>query len=164
MEEQKLWTRSDGFTISTNKAYLDIETIYKFLNEESYWANGIDKELVQAAIEHSILCYGIYQGNPLKEQAKLVGFARVVTDLVRFSWLGDVFVIPEFRGIGLSKWLLETILEHPKLKGTSFNLGTKDAQTLYAKYGFKPLEQVERRMARPLDWRAIYEGYGLKSQ
>lgn len=164
MEEQTLWTRSDGFTISSNKSHLDIETIFQFLHKESYWVKGIEKEFVISSIENSTLCYGIYEGNPLNDKAKQVGFARVVSDLVRFSWLGDVFVIPEFRGRGLSKWLINIIVEHPKLKGTSFNLGTKDAHSLYEKYGFKPLEQIERRMVRPLNWEAVYDGYGLKKQ
>jgi GNAT superfamily N-acetyltransferase len=161
--EQTLWTNNDGFTISTNKSFLDTEVIHNFLSKESYWVKGIEKELVIASIENSILCYGIYEGNPADGSAKQVGFARVVSDLVRFSWLGDVFVIPEYRGRGLSKWLMRIITEHPKLMGTSFQLATKDAHSLYDQYGFKPLGQIENRMARPLDWEAVYEGYKIKN-
>jgi GNAT superfamily N-acetyltransferase len=159
--ERTIWTNNDGFTISTNKSFLDIEVIHNFLSNDSYWAKGIDKELIEASIENSILCYGIYEGNPTDGCAKQVGFARVVSDLVRFSWLGDVFVVPEYRGRGLSKWLMGVITEHPKLKGTSFQLATKDAQSLYNQYGFKPLGQIENRMARPLNWEAVYDGYKL---
>jgi GNAT superfamily N-acetyltransferase len=93
--------------------------------------------------------------------AKQVGFARVVSDLVRFSWLGDVFILPEYRGRGLSKWLMSVITEHPKLKGTGFQLATKDAHSLYAQYGFKPLGQIEDRMNRSLDWEVVYKGYKI---
>lgn len=159
--QEQLWTRSDGFTISTNKDHLDIEAIYQFLRHESYWANGIAKELVQAAITHSSLCYGIYEGNPSIGPAKQVGFARVVSDFVRFAWLGDVFVLPDYRGKGLSKWLMSLIVEHPHLKGTSFLLATQDAHSLYAQYGFQPLGQIENRLARPLNWDDVYSGYNL---
>ncbi|MFO1444042.1 GNAT family N-acetyltransferase [Bacillus sp. Bva_UNVM-123] len=148
-----------GFYISTDKNLLDVEVIYKYLSEESYWLKGISKELVIASIENSILCYGIYKGNPMSGSPNQVGFARVVSDLVRFSWLGDVFILPEYRGKGLSKWLMAVITEHPNLKGTNFHLATRDAHSLYAQYGFKPLDNIEKRMARPFNWEAIYDGY-----
>ena len=159
MLDQSQLLSNGGFFISTNKSYLDIDVIYHFLSEESYWLKGISKELVIAAIENSILCYGIYEGDPTSGPSKQIGFARVVSDLVRFSWLGDVFILPEYRGKGLSKWLMSVITEHPNLKGTNFHLATKDAHSLYAQYGFKPLDNIENRMARPFDWDAIYDGY-----
>ena len=159
--ETLCWTNNEGFTISTNKSYLDTNVIHSFLSNESYWAKGIAKELVDACIENSILCYGVYEGNPDNGPVKQVGFARVVSDLVRFSWVGDVFILQEYRGRGLSKWLMSVITEHPKLKGTGFQLATKDAHSLYAQYGFKPLEQIENRMNRPLDWEVINKGYKL---
>ena len=158
-KERTVWVNNDGMTISTNKDLLQIDVIHNFLSSDSYWVKGISKELVEASIENSILCYGVYEGNPMDATAKQIGFARVVSDLVRFSWLGDVFILPEYRGRGLSKWLMSVITEHPKLKGTSFQLATKDAHALYEKYGFKPLEKIESRMSRPLDWGSVYEGY-----
>lgn len=35
-DDQTLWINNDGFTISTNKSYLDIEVIHDFLSKESY--------------------------------------------------------------------------------------------------------------------------------
>ncbi|SOC24333.1 acetyltransferase (GNAT) family protein [Ureibacillus xyleni] len=161
LQVNSLWENNDGMTICTNKSFLDIEIIHSFLSNDSYWAKGIAKELVEAAIENSILCYGVYDGNPLNGPAKQIGFARVVSDFVRFSWLGDVFILPEYRGRGLSKWLVSVITEHPKLKGTSFQLATKDAHSLYGKYGFKPIDKIENRMCRPLDWESVYQGYEI---
>ncbi|MFC5466841.1 GNAT family N-acetyltransferase [Lederbergia graminis] len=161
-ENEQIWINNNGFTISTNKSFLDMEVIHNFLSKDSYWAKGIAKELIEASIENSILCYGVYEGNPNNGSAKQVGFARVVSDLVRFSWIGDVFVIEEYRGRGLSKWLMDVITEHPKLSGTYFQLATKDAHTLYSQFGFKPLEHVEDRMSRPMNWEDIYKGYKLK--
>lgn len=146
------WTRNDGFTISTDKSHLDVEMIFQFLSEESYWVKGIPKELVEASIQNS-LCFGIYEGDPAVGNPKQVGFARVVSDFVRFAWLADVFVLPEYRGRRLSKWLISVIVEYPGLKGTAFNLATKDAHSLYAQFDFKPLENPERRMVRPFNLR-----------
>lgn len=160
--EQSFWTNEEGFTISINKSFLDKEVIHNFLSKDSYWAKGMAMELVEAAIENSTICYGVYEGDPNSGSAKQVGFARVVSDLVRFSWLGDVFILPKYRGRGLSKWMLSIITDHPKLKGTSFQLSTKDAHSLYAKYGFIPLEKTENRMNRPLNWALINEGYKIE--
>ncbi|WP_396954048.1 GNAT family N-acetyltransferase [Neobacillus niacini] len=54
----------------------------------------------------------VYEDNPNEGPAKQVGFARVVSDLVRFSWIGDVFILPEYRGRRLSKWLIRINTEH----------------------------------------------------
>lgn len=161
--EQETWTRADGYTISTNKQHLDVDRVHLFLSENSYWAKGIARKLVEKSIENSTICYGIYRGNPSEDpQAEQVGFARVVSDYVRFSWLGDVFVLPEYRGLELGKWLVSVIVEHPYLKGTSFNLGTADAHKLYQKFGFAALANPENRMARPVNWDVINQAYQVK--
>ena len=151
--------KNNGFYISTDKNLLDIEVIYNYLTNDSYWLKGVTRVLVEASIENSVLCYGIYEGDPTSGSARQVGFARVVSDLVRHSWLGDVFILPEYRGRGLSKWLMRVIVEHPNLKGTNFHLATKDAHSLYEQFGFQPLDSIEKRMARPHDWDAIHAGH-----
>ncbi|TSB45720.1 GNAT family N-acetyltransferase [Alkalicoccobacillus porphyridii] len=152
----------NNFTISTDKQLLDIDAIHTFLTKESYWwSEDTPKELVAIAIENSILCYGVYEQVSSNGEAKLVGFARVISDLVRFSWLCDVFILPDYRGRGLSKWLINVITGHPQLSGTRFNLGTNDAHKLYKQYGFSSLQEPERRMERPIDWKKIYKGHSL---
>jgi ribosomal protein S18 acetylase RimI-like enzyme len=161
--EQQMWKRDDGFVISTNKKYLQEDVIHRYLSEESYWSKGIPKELVKKFIETSAVCYGIYKGNPEIEEAAQVGFARVVSDFVRYSWLGDVFVLTEYQGSGLGKWIMSIIVEHPFLKGTAFNLSTRDAHILYEKYGFQLVKDPENKMMRPINWELIYEAYGLEN-
>gem|GEM_PF-405689 len=163
-DHNQLWTRADGYVITTDKAHLDIETIYQFLHHDSYWVKGISRLLVEKSVENSSLCYGIYQGNPTENgEYKQVGFARIVTDFVRYAWLGDVFVLPEHRGKGLSKWMMGIIVEHPYLKGVSFHLGTQDAHTLYQQFGFRPLANPENRLARPLDMAVVSQAYEHKT-
>ncbi|MEP6705923.1 MAG: GNAT family N-acetyltransferase [Pyrinomonadaceae bacterium] len=136
------WHR-DEYTISDDRARLDIKVIQQFLSTESYWATGRSIEKVQCSIDNS-LSFGVYRGG---EQ---VGFARVVTDYATFAWLADVFVLDESRGRGLAKWLVEVIVSHPQLQGfRRWVLATKDAHELYRRYGFRELHRPERWMERP---------------
>lgn len=136
------WHR-DEYTLSDDRARLDIRVIHKFLSSESYWAAGRSVEKVQRSIDNS-LPVGLYRG---EEQ---IGFARVVTDYATFAWLADVFVLDEFRGRGLAKWLVEVIISHPELQGfRRWVLATKDAHELYRRFGFRELHRPERWMERP---------------
>lgn len=130
-----------SFTISTDKTKLNIPYIHRFL-AQSYWAENIPPEIVQRSIVGS-MCFGVYDGE------NQIGFARVVTDKATFGHLADVFIDEQYRARGLSKWLVETILSHPELQGfRSWQLGTRDAHGLYAKFGFKPVDHPERMMRK----------------
>jgi GNAT superfamily N-acetyltransferase len=114
--------------------------IHAFLANESYWVPGISRASVEKCIDHS-LCFGAYQNN------RQIGFARVVTDYVRYAHLLDVFVLPEFRGRGVGKLLMENILAHPELRTiVRYTLGTQDAHGLYAQYGFTAPANPHRQM------------------
>ena len=126
--------------ISTNPARLDIDLIHRFL-ETSYWAKGRRRTVVERSIRNS-LCFGVYLAG------RQVAFARVVSDRAVFAYLMDVFVVPEFRGRGISKALMRSVLEHPDLQNLRvFLLATRDAHDLYAQFGFRPLGHPERWMA-----------------
>ena len=136
------WSRGE-YSISTDRSRLDIDLIHNYLSNESYWASGRSREVVARSIDNS-LPFGIY-----KDGAQ-VGFARIVTDYATFAWVADVFVLPEHRSRGLSKWLMEVILAHPRLQGfRRWVLSTKDAHELYERYGFIKLHRPERWMERP---------------
>jgi GNAT superfamily N-acetyltransferase len=125
--------------ISTDKEKLDAAVVHDFLTN-SYWAPGISLEKVNKRIQNS-LCFGVYVDE------KQIGFARIITDFDSFAYLADVFILEPFRGLGLSKALMKTILSHPDLQGLRrWILATKDAHGLYAQFGFKPLEIPERWM------------------
>lgn len=132
----------DRFTISTDKDKLDLEAIHKFLSEESYWARERTLEQTKTAVQNSI-CFGIYH------DGRQVGFARVVSDMATFAYVGDVYVMEEFRGRGLSKWLMKTIVEHPELQGLRrWVLATRDAHGLYRQFEFAELRHPERWMEK----------------
>jgi GNAT superfamily N-acetyltransferase len=129
-----------GFRISTDETLLNFEMIYNYLDRESYWSKGIAVETLKKAINNS-LCFGIYLHD------KQVGFARIVSDKATFAYLCDVFILNDYRGLGLSKWLVQTIRNHPDLQGLRrWSLATADAHGLYQQYGFTPITRADRWM------------------
>jgi GNAT superfamily N-acetyltransferase len=130
------------FTISTDRNRLQIDVIHRFLTEESYWAKERTREQSLKAIENS-LCFGVYCGE------NQIGFARVVTDYASFAYVGDVFILEAYRGRGLCKWLMETIVSLPELHNLRrWILATRDAHALYEKSGFSSLRFPERWMEK----------------
>ncbi len=138
-----------GFAISTDKTLIDFDVVYNYLSYQSYWAKGIPTHTLKNAIENS-LCFGIYQASAQ------VGFARVITDKATFAYICDVFVLDNYRRLGLSKWLIQTIKQHPELQGLRrWSLATADAHGLYEQFGFTTITRPER-------WMEIFAPYSLK--
>ncbi|MBV4356449.1 GNAT family N-acetyltransferase [Pinibacter aurantiacus] len=133
-------TQRGDYFISTDKSKLDIVFIHQFLSTESYWAKNIPIDVVKKSIEGS-LCFGLYLAG------RQIGFARMITDGATFGYLCDVFIDNAHRGKGLSKWLMQTVMQHPDLQGLRrISLATKDAHGLYEQIGFKPLNDADRFM------------------
>lgn len=133
-----------GYRISDQKAELQVEVIHGFLSA-SYWSPGIPRRIVERGIEHS-WCVGVY--DPADAQA---AFARLVTDRATFAYLCDVFVLPQARGLGLSKAIVDFFVNHPELQNLRrWMLATRDAHGLYAQFGFETIsdEQAGRLMLR----------------
>jgi GNAT superfamily N-acetyltransferase len=129
----------DNFCISTDAKRIDIDAVHAYLTR-SYWAAGISREIVAKAVLGSI-CFGVYDGDAQ------VGFARIITDKATFAYLSDVYILEEYRGRGLSRWLMEVIASHPDVQDVRrFSLVTRDAHGLYEKFGFRPLAAPERHM------------------
>ena len=131
------------FQISTDKEKLQIEVIHRYLTEEAYWTTGRTREMTEKTIQHS-LCFGVYH------HGQQVGFARVITDYTIFAYLCDVFILTEYQGQGLGKWLTETILQVLDDEGVRWTmLATRDAHELYEAYGgFQKLYLPEKWMGR----------------
>lgn len=128
------------YTLSTDPARLDVDAIHRFLANESYWAAGIDREVLVRGMAHS-LCFGVYL-----DRAQ-IGFARVISDYATYAYLNDVYILAPHRGQGLASWLIESVLAHPDLQGLRrIMLTTKDAQAFYSRFGFIPLVFPARHM------------------
>ena len=130
---------SDRYEITTDTSRMDVTAIHAFLSQ-TYWSPGIPLSVVERAMAHS-LCFGVLLG---QDQ---VGFARVITDKATFAYLADVYVLEAHRGKGLSRRIMEQVTAHPDLQGLRrMLLATRDAHSLYAQYGFKPLAAPDRMM------------------
>lgn len=115
--------------------------IHSFLSQ-SYWAKGIPRETVARSLRGS-LCFALLSGQTQ------IGFARVISDFATIAYVGDVFVLPDYRGRGLSKWLMRCVTQHPDLQGLRrWILATADAHSLYEKFGFTALTKPDVFMER----------------
>ena len=130
----------DGFTVSDDPSRLDIDAIHDHLSHHSYWAEGIPREVVARAVANS-LCFGLYDGE------RQIGLAQMITDRATFAYLCNVYVLPDYRGKGLGKWLMRSVMDHPDLAGLRrMHLVTRDAHELYRPLGFTELSQPGRHM------------------
>lgn len=130
--------------ITTDRTRINVDLVHGFLSS-SYWAQGRSRHVVERSLENS-LCFSAFQ------RGEQVGFGRVITDRAVFAYIADVFVVPEFRGTGIGKALVQAMLEHPELKGLQVMLlRTRDAHALYAKFGFRSVPRPEEMMARYQD-------------
>ena len=132
--------KSTDVRISIDRAEVDLAVVHAFLSQEAYWSKNIPRDVVEKSIENSY-CFSAFINGVQ------VGFARVVTDAATFAYLADVFVLPEFRGRGISKKLMQSVQSHPELQGLRrWMLMTADAHKLYENYGFSALAEPDRAM------------------
>jgi GNAT superfamily N-acetyltransferase len=119
--------------IKTGKENMDVTMIHRFLSEDSYWAKDISYELVERSLSNSF-CIGAFVNGDQ------VAFGRVITDYYTFGWFADFFVLPAYRGKGISKKILSHIMEQPWSKRLRrMMLNTSDAHGLYRQFQFKDL-------------------------
>lgn len=132
------WQKGD-FLVSTDREKLQLKKIHVFL-QTAYWSKGIQQDVVQEAIENSC-CFGLYNGG------QQIGLARMITDKAIFGYLADVYVVDEFRGQGLGKWLVSCVMEiyNPK-KLRRILLATREMHRLYEHFGFERLQSPENLM------------------
>lgn len=153
--------RFDNWLVSDDRALINLEVVHRYL-AQSYWSPNITAGQVERQLKHSTLVFGLYNYQPPQSfggDASLtqVGFARVLSDLCRFAYLSDVFVLPEYQRQGLGQRLTQAVLDHPELDGVRrWVLLTGDAHKLYEKFGFsapkKPEMYMERRLETPTKW------------
>jgi GNAT superfamily N-acetyltransferase len=133
---------NSAYTISTNNEDMDKNAIHDYLSKHAYWCLNIPFDTLSKAMENS-LNIGVFH------HASQVGFARVITDYATIAYLGDVYILQEHRGKGLSKWMMENIMHYPRLQGLRrWILLTRDAHELYKKFGWKEIAFPDRWMEK----------------
>jgi N-acetylglutamate synthase-like GNAT family acetyltransferase len=128
-----------NLTLSTDPRRLDIDEICRFL-AQAYWADTRSRKTIERSLNNSL----VFTVHDVERQ---VAMARVVTDFATFAWVCDVFVHPDYRGRGISKWMMKEILNHPDVQGLRrWILASSDARGLYSQFGFSQLQYPERWM------------------
>ena len=131
---------AEGFEVDDDRDRVDIDAVYGFLTN-AYWALGRSRDTVERLVREAAKVVAAYAPD-----GELVGFCRVISDAENMAWLGDVFVLPGYRGRGLGAELVREAVEDPRFRDLHWYLGTRDAHGLYAKFGFAPAN--ERTMVR----------------
>ena len=145
-------TREDGFEVDDDAERLQLDVVHGFLRE-AYWSPGIPRDIVERAVRNSLVM-GLYAPD-----GSQVGMARAVTDRATFAWIADVFVLSEYRGRGLGRFVVEALLKHPDLRGLRRQmLATADAHDLYRRYGFEDLQDPESYLVRRASTEVLYTG------
>jgi len=132
----------EDIRLSDKNADIDFEFVYRFLNEESIWAQGIGRQTLQRSIDHS-LCISAFSAD------SQIGFVRATTDYATFAWVDDLFVIPQVRKKGIAKQLVETLTNHTSLNSVASwwtCSSNPNARSLFAAFGF--LEPDQQRIAK----------------
>ena len=130
----------DGYELDDDRARIDREAVHRYLSEESYWAKGRPRDVMDALIEGASRVVGLYR------DGTQVGFSRAVSDGHVQSYLADVYVLEEHRGRGLGVELVRFSVDEGPLAKTRWYLHTRDAHDLYRKFGFaEPSERVLER-------------------
>ena len=132
-----------GYELDDDRDRIDAGVVHRYLREESYWAQSRTREQSDLAIANSSRVVGLYH------EQQMVGFARVVSDDVQFAYLADVFVEATHRGDGRGVELVREAVDNGPQADLMWFLGTRDAHTLYEKFGFtKPDDRwMTRRRA-----------------
>lgn len=133
-------TLENGYELDDDRARLDRAAIHAYIGGVSYWAQGRTRRRQDELIDASAHVVGLYEGG------NQVGFARAVDcDAAGFVYLADVYVLDEHRGQGLGIELVREIVENGPLAGRTWVLHTRDAHSLYGKFGFAPHPRLMQR-------------------
>jgi GNAT superfamily N-acetyltransferase len=132
---------ASGYELDDDPVRIDREAVHRYLAEESYWAAGRDRDVMDRLIDTAARVVGLYA-----EDGRQLGFARVVSDEQTVSYLADVYVLEEARGRGLGSELVRFAVDEAPFTTTKWLLHTRDMHALYAKLGFEPAG--ERAMER----------------
>jgi GNAT superfamily N-acetyltransferase len=119
-----------GFELDDDRGRVDVGAVHRFLADESYWATGRSREVVERLVHDASRVVGLYQGT------RQIGFSRTVSDGVAFAYLADVYVLPEFRGFGLGLELVRETVDNGPFAGCRWILHTADAHAFYERLGF----------------------------
>jgi GNAT superfamily N-acetyltransferase len=120
----------EGYELDDDPTRLDRDAVHAYLSEESYWASGRPRHVMDGLIDSAARVVGLYH------DGAQVGFSRTISDGYTQSYLADVYVLEEHRGRGLGTQLVGFTVDEGPFANTKWFLHTEDAHGLYRKLGF----------------------------
>ncbi|KAJ5390349.1 uncharacterized protein N7496_001417 [Penicillium cataractarum] len=156
------WTRPNSeFFISNNPSLLSVKAVNDAFGQEFlYWGKPFPEEVMHQML-HGSMSFGVYKHtqpqtegepfSPTAENTEQIGLARMVTDGTTYGYLSDVYVLPEYQGHGLGRWLMNCISEvfstenMPYLRRIMLLTGDKRMQDWYTKIFGMEVIAHERR-------------------
>ncbi len=122
---------------------MDWDRVTEMLSQ-AFWCIGTEKDEVMRGAENSALVIGAFDAS-----GRQIGYARAISDKVRFAYIVDVYVDEAYRRQGIGQAMIRCMLNHPSMADVyQWLLITKDAHEVYRKVGFSVV-------SRPLDWMEI---------
>lgn len=119
----RTWERDNSdFFISTDPSMLSVKEVNEaYARDFLYWANPFPEDVLRQML-YGCMSFGVYKrvsgsqsqdevDNPRAGNQVQIGLARMITDGVTFGYLTDVYVLPEYQGYGLGRWLIECVSE-----------------------------------------------------
>ncbi|KAK3052188.1 hypothetical protein LTR09_006780 [Extremus antarcticus] len=132
------WTKTvaeEDYLVSTRLELVSRDFVQAaFASEDTYWAKPLDRTVLESLLENSVTL-GLYKVLPAipparsaetpdsprtpspaidagdSERLQQIGMARLVTDRITTAYLTDVFLVPEYRGKALGKWVVQCVDE-----------------------------------------------------
>lgn len=134
--EPRIWTKGE-FTVSTDRSLLSVDSINAaFAQDFMYWTQPFPDDILRQILDQSF-CFGVYKPNPTSDNLQQIGFARLVTDTITFAYLTDVYILPEYQGLGLGGWLLDCVDELirplPHLRWSMLRTSSEKSKQSYEK-------------------------------
>ena len=114
------------------KSVVDLTQLQALFKLGAFWATERKIEDLNIAIENSEPVISVW------DSQKLVGFARATSDGIYRATIWDVVIDPEYRGAGLGRKLVQTVLSHPRMNRVErVYLTTTHQQSFYERIGFE---------------------------
>jgi ribosomal protein S18 acetylase RimI-like enzyme len=114
------------------KSQIDYYQLQELFRLGAFWAKDRKIEDWEVAITNSEPVISIWDGQ------RLIGFARATSDGIYRATIWDVVIHPDYRGAGLGRKLVETVLSHPRMNRVErVYLMTTHQQSFYERIGFQ---------------------------